>query len=84
MIGSLRFMIFDRWVDFRKSGLVLKSKQNCSHEIASLRRRLSAEAVEGLSLSLQGVDDVHGSDGLAAGVLGVGDGVTDDVLEEDL
>ncbi|EJK66205.1 hypothetical protein THAOC_12887 [Thalassiosira oceanica] len=52
--------------------------------IASLGRRLSAEAVEGLSLSLQGVDDVHGRDGLAAGVLGVGDGVTDDVLEEDL
>ena len=45
---------------------------------------LSAEAVEGLALALEGVDDVHGRDGLAAGVLGVGDGVTDDVLEEDL
>ena len=45
---------------------------------------LSAEAVEGLALALEGVDDVHGGDGLAAGVLGVGDGITDDVLEEDL
>ena len=78
-------MIFDFWVDFRKSGFVLRSKQNRSlDDRAPLARRLSAEAVEGLSLSLEGVDDVHGRDGLAAGVLGVGDGVTDDVLEEDL
>jgi hypothetical protein len=45
---------------------------------------LTTESVEGLSLSLEGVDDVHGRDGLTAGVLGVGDGVADDVLEEDL
>ena len=45
---------------------------------------LSAEAVKGAALALEGVDDIHGSDGLPAGVLGVGDGVTDDVLEEDL
>ena len=49
-----------------------------------LKNNLSAEAVEGLALALEGVDDVHGGDGLAAGVLGVGDGITDDVLEEDL
>ena len=35
-------------------------------------------------LALEGVDDVHGSDGLAAGVLGVGHGVADNVLEEHL
>ena len=45
---------------------------------------LAAEAVEGTALALEGVDDVEGRDGLAAGVLGVGDGVTDDVLEEGL
>ncbi len=33
-------------------------------------------------MALEGIDDVEGSDGLALGVLGVGDGVTDDVLEE--
>ncbi len=43
-----------------------------------------AEAVEGAALPLEGVDDVKSSDGLAAGVLSVGDGVTDDVLKEDL
>lgn len=47
-------------------------------------RELSAEAVEGTSLSLERVDDVEGGDGLSLGVLGVGDGITDDVLEEDL
>ena len=45
---------------------------------------LSTESVKGLSLALESVDDVHGSDGLSAGVLGVGDGITNDVLEEDL
>ena len=45
---------------------------------------LSAETVEGLSLTLEGVDDIHGDDSLTAGVLGVGDRVTDDVLKEDL
>lgn len=47
-------------------------------------RRLSAETVEGSALSLEGVHDVERGDGLSLGVLGVGDGVTDDVLEEDL
>ena len=46
--------------------------------------RLSAEAVKGAALSLEGVDDIKSSDGLAASVLSVGDSVTDDVLEEHL
>ena len=46
------------------------------------RTRLSTEAVEGAALALEGVDDVHGRDRLALGVLRVGHGVTDDVLEE--
>ena len=45
---------------------------------------LTAESVEGTSLALQSVDNVHGGDGLSFCVLGVGDGVTDDVLKEDL
>ena len=45
-------------------------------------RLSAAEAVEGSALSLESVDDVDGGDGLSLGVLGVGDGVTDDVLEE--
>jgi hypothetical protein len=45
---------------------------------------LAAEPVQGAALALERVDDVHGGDRLAARVLGVGDGVADDVLEEDL
>ena len=45
---------------------------------------LTSESVEGTSLSLEGIDHIHGGDGLPLGVLGVGDGVPDDVLEENL
>ena len=45
---------------------------------------LTAESVEGTALALQSVDDIHGGDGLSLGVLGVGDSITDDVLEENL
>mmetsp|Transcript_10602 Transcript_10602/g.18054 ORF Transcript_10602/g.18054 Transcript_10602/m.18054 type:complete len:129 (-) Transcript_10602:63-449(-) len=45
---------------------------------------LSAETVEGLSLTLEGVDDIHGGDSLTASMLGVGNRVTDDILKEDL
>ena len=45
---------------------------------------LAPESVEGTSLAFQGVHDVHGGDCLPLGVLAVGDGITDDVLQEDL
>ena len=45
---------------------------------------LTSESVEGAALPLEGIDDVHGGDGLPLGVLGVGDGIPDDVLKEDL
>ena len=35
-------------------------------------------------MALESVDDVHGGDGLPLGVFGVGDGIPDDVLEENL
>ncbi len=46
--------------------------------------RLASETVEGAALALEGVHHVHGGHGLPAGVLGVGNRVADDVLEEDL
>ena len=49
-----------------------------------MTKNLSAETVEGLSLTLESIDDIHCGDSLTAGVLGVGDRVTDDVLKEDL
>ena len=45
---------------------------------------LTSESVEGTALPLEGIDHVHGGDGLPLGVLGVGDGIPDDVLEEHL
>jgi hypothetical protein len=45
---------------------------------------LTTETVKGASLALESVDDVEGGDGLALGVLSVGDGITDDTLEEGL
>ena len=43
---------------------------------------LTAKAVEGTALTFEGVDDVHGGDGLPLGMLCVGDSIPDDVLEE--
>ena len=45
---------------------------------------LSTESVKSSALSLESVDDVESGDSLSLGVLGVGDGIADDVLEEDL
>ena len=56
------------------------SRENSERE----RSSLSAETVQGAALSLEGVDDVEGGDGLSLGVLGVGDCVSDDAFEEGL
>ena len=45
---------------------------------------LTAESIEGTALPLEGIDDIHSGDSLPLGVFGVGDGITDDVLKEDL
>ena len=47
-------------------------------------KSLTSKSIEGTSLSLEGIDDIHSGDSLPLGVFGVGDGVTDDVLKEDL
>ena len=54
--------------------------------IISLKKskRLTSKSIKGLSLTFQGVDNVHGSNSLTTSVLGVGDRVPDDVLKEDL
>jgi hypothetical protein len=49
-----------------------------------LQVSLTSESVEGSALALESIDHIHGGDGLPLGVLGVGDGITDDVLKEDL
>ena len=56
------------WVNDRKSNLGVRSS--------------ASKAVESSPLPLESVDDVHGSDSLPLGVLGVGHSVTDDILQE--
>ncbi|GER43516.1 HSP20-like chaperones superfamily protein [Striga asiatica] len=53
---------------------------NCGPET----KTSTAKPVQSAALPLESVDDIHGRHRLPAGVLGVGHGVTDDVLEEDL
>ena len=64
--------------------LLLRRATALTSRRGAITEDLPAEAVEGAALALEGVHDVEGGDGLAAGVLGVGDSITDDVLKEDL
>lgn len=45
-------------------------------------KSLTSKSVESASLTLQGVDNVERRDSLALGVLSVGDGITNNVLEK--
>ena len=47
-------------------------------------QKSASETVDGSALSLKSIDDVHSSDGLSSGMLGVGDGISDDTFEEAL
>merc|ERR1719500_2101453 len=47
-------------------------------------RKLSPETVQGTSLPLQGIDNIHGSNSLPLGVLGVGNSIPDHILQEHL
>ena len=55
-----------------------------NRQTASAHVELTAKAVQSAALALQCIDNVQCGDGLAAGVLGVGDGIADDVLQEHL
>ena len=66
--------------------LLVQSEMGGSEKSLCLNKacRLSTESVEGSSLAFQGVDDIECGDGLSLGMLGVGDGITDDVFQENL
>ena len=53
-----------------------------SDPVGKLQSNLTSETVQGASLALKSVDNVHRGDGLPLGVLAVGDCVTDHVLQE--
>ena len=65
-------------MDLNRSDLIGEKVEKSQYE------SLTSESVEGTSLTFQGIDDIHSGDSLPLGVLGVGDGITDDVLKEDL
>lgn len=46
--------------------------------------KLTTAAVESAALALEGIDNVHGSDGLGLGVLVVGDSIRDEVFQKNL
>ena len=52
--------------------------------LSCFRVVLTAEAVQSATLPLQGVHHIHGGDSFPLGVLGVGDGITDHILQKHL
>lgn len=52
--------------------------------VTARAKGLSTETVQGAALSLESIDDIERGDGLPLGVFGVGDGVSDDALQEGL
>jgi len=59
-----------------------QAKQCCEESREMMRRRCSTtKPIEGSALSLEGVDNIERGDSLAFGVLSVGDGVTDNLVE---
>merc|ERR1719180_162033 len=55
------------------------------HYYAEVHKRgLASKAIEGTALPLQGIHNIHCSDSLPLGMLGVGDRITDNILQEDL
>ena len=62
----------------------MDNESNRTERARQIDDDLTTETVQGTALALEGIDHVEGGDSLTLGVLGVGDGVTDDRLEEGL
>ena len=74
-------------LSYRNETVDLKRSGCCKQHIACVcllrwSGHLTAKTVEGTALTFEGVDDVHGGDGLPLGVLSVCDSIPDHVLEE--
>ena len=52
--------------------------------MVGLGSSLTSESVEGTSLPLEGIDNIHGGDSLPFSVFSVGDSIPDDILKENL
>ncbi len=55
---------------------------NCKHDSENGLYNLLSKSIKSLALAFQSVDNVQSGDRLSASMLGVGDGITDDVFEE--
>ena len=62
----------------------MDNESNRTERARQIDDDLTTETVQGTALALEGIDHVEGGDSLTLGVLGVGDGVTDDRLKEGL
>lgn len=67
-------------IDLKSDQLVIYGSSGEPSE--SSANLLTSETVEGASLALKSVNDVHGGHGLALGVLSIGYGIADHVLKE--
>ena len=56
----------------------------CSTVQKYITRGLASEAIESTALPLQGIHYIHCSDSLPLSMLSVGDGITDNILQENL
>ena len=83
-LKCLKDLVFDEMGGNKSFRFVVLCELNAYDRELLIQRCLTSETVKGLSLTLEGIDDVHGGDGLAASVFSVGDRVSDDVLKEDL
>ena len=79
----LRFVKLNRW-PLKGPFDGMNPRQSCGPMATVMADDLTSESVKGSSLSFQGIDDIHGGDGLSLGMLGVGDSISDDVFQENL
>merc|ERR1719300_1489435 len=54
------------------------------HSTARWHRGLAPKAIQSATLPLEGINNIHSSNGLPLGMLSVGDSVPDDILQEHL
>ena len=78
--GGLHILGTQSWLLFRDILVVLK--RTVLFVGLSGKDSLTAESVEGTSLSLQSIDNIHGCDCLPLGMLSVCDCITDDIFQE--
>ena len=81
--GTIEMLTMER----RNSLFVLfggPEKGRLGRWVKDVQMSLTSESVQGASLPLESIDNIHGGDSLPLGVFGVGDGIPDDVLKENL